>query len=66
MTTIPDLDDPIVKHIRTDFVPLNADQTVAEALAQVRASPRKVASSTSTPSMPTTASSASCRPVACS
>jgi magnesium transporter len=39
MTTIPDLDDPIVKHIRTDFVSLNADQTVAEALAQVRANP---------------------------
>ncbi len=39
MTAIPDLDDPIVKHIRTDFVPLHIGQTIGEALAQVRTAP---------------------------
>jgi len=36
---LPNLDDPIVKHIRSDFVPLKIHQTVGEALAQIRAKP---------------------------
>lgn len=39
MRTIPDLDDPVVKHIRIDNAPLHVDQTIGEALAQVRAEP---------------------------
>jgi magnesium transporter len=39
MPAIPNLDDPVIKHIRTDFTPLHEDQTVGEALAQIRARP---------------------------
>lgn len=34
-----DLDDPVLKHTRADFTPLHVDQTVGEALAQLRARP---------------------------
>ena len=39
MTTVPNLDDPILNHLRTDFSPLRADQTVAEALTHLRENP---------------------------
>jgi hypothetical protein len=35
----PNLDEPIVRHIRTSFVAFRADQTVGQALEQLRAMP---------------------------
>lgn len=37
--TEANLGDPIARHLRNDFAPLRLDQTVGEALAQVRAKP---------------------------
>lgn len=34
-----DLSDPVIRHMRTDFSRLRGDQTVGEALAQLRAQP---------------------------
>jgi magnesium transporter len=36
-----DLNDPVTRHVRTDVVPLQAGQTVGEALARMRARPPK-------------------------
>jgi magnesium transporter len=36
---IPSLDEPILRHARTDLIPFRVGQTVGEALAQIRARP---------------------------
>ena len=33
------LDDPITRHMRTEFAQLNIDQTIGDALSAIRANP---------------------------